>query len=207
MRPQLEARLREVHARGLRLDPDRVVYLGEDLWRRFCEAVACVVEQQPRFRLNTWYRNPKSRVYELIVTEAANPPLGAWIGERNDVRTAWLNAHGGTYPVLWLLVSRVWPAWEHTFNLWQKRGETGYLDANVAHVPPDPGWLEFMTALEEALRAAGIETLRWEERHERVPFVLTEVWSEDGDDDNSECVIGPDHEEAIVAQCLFDDYS
>jgi hypothetical protein len=206
MRPQLEARLREVHPRGLHVDPDR-----DAISARTC-GVASVMRSRPsssgspdsvstpgtRTRKTECTNLPSLRLHirrwtnGLVVETTCAPP-----GSTRTVARTPSCGYGS---------AACGPLGEHTFNLWRKRGETGYLDANVAHVPPDPGWLDFMAALEEAFYAAGIETLGSEERYERVPFVLTEAWPEDVGDDDSENS-GPDHKEPLVAQCLFDDYS
>jgi hypothetical protein len=203
MRPEIEERLQEVYASGYLNQPKSEALYGDGLWRRLLRALHAVVAEHPRFVLNEGMSISRDKVYQVAVTEAAYPSLWKdWIGGSNLVRTAWLDANGGTYPVLWLDVSRVWPASAYYFNLWQKRGDTGYLDADVAHAAPDDGWAAFLAALTAALCAAGIQSLAREELREAVPFVVDLVWSDDdNDDDDSE----PAEEPSTLGQCLFHD--
>lgn len=58
--------------------------------------------------------------------------------------------------MLWVYVSRVWPVYEYAFNLWQKRGDTGYLDANLSYDAPGEHWRELLAALATSFTGAGI---------------------------------------------------
>jgi hypothetical protein len=206
MRPQIEARLREVYADGYLDRPNKEAYYGQELRQRL-RVVADTVGKRPRFVLNEKTSPTGEAVYELAVTETGHPPLwDEWLGKTNDARTAWLDAHGGTYPVLWLQVSRVWPALAYYFNLWQKRGTTGYLDTNIAHRPPDEEWRELLVAVVAALRGAGVETLSPEELLEPVPFVIDLVWPEDDEQDDLDKDLDAVEEPSNVGQCLFEPY-
>jgi hypothetical protein len=206
MRSQIEARLREVYADGYLDRPNTRAYYGQELRKRL-HVVADAVAERPRFVLNERMNLTREGAYELAVTEAAYPSLWeGWNGATNDARRAWLDANGGMYPVLWLQVSRVWPALSYYFNLWQKRGDTSQLDAKLVDRAPDEGWRELLAAVVVALNGAGIETLSSEELLEPVPFVLDLVWPENGEQDVWDDELDPVEEPSNVGQCLFQPY-
>jgi hypothetical protein len=205
MRPEIEARLREVYADGYLDRPNKQAYSGSELWQRL-RVVGDTVAKHPRFVLNERTNPTGEAVYELAVTEAASPSLwDEWLGATNDARTAWLDANGGTYPVLWLQVSRVWPAIAYYFNLWQKQATTGHLDTNIVHRAPDEGWHELLIAVMAALRGAGVENLSPEELLEPVPFVIDLVWPEGNRADRNSDLDAVE-EPSNVGQCLFEPY-
>jgi hypothetical protein len=203
MRAELEARLREVYPDGL-LDQPNEEALWDDSagWLSVLDDVlrqcpGFVREVEPAF---------SERVVGIVVTLASGPPLRTWTRWDPIARQASLEVQGGMYPVLWLKISRVWPAVDWHFNLWQRQADTDSMDVTSPAEPPGEEWRALLTAITAALGRAGIERLSSEEMEELVPFVREIQFLETGDDDDEDLEARKVEDTTNVAQCLFQEW-
>jgi hypothetical protein len=100
--------------------------------------------------------------------------------------------------VFWLSVSKVFPAYYFYYNIWKPRGDTGYLDTEIAELPFDADWAIFHERLISILKQAGFEQLPQDESRELVPFVFDLEFDDDDNIDDEGHLIPVN-----VCQCLF----
>lgn len=200
MRPELHDRLKAVFASGRVYEPDESAFLDDDYEKSIILAVKRMAEGTAiRFDGNLAF--PQDRAFHLGFTEEAGLKSQAWITHLQDPqRLEWIREHGRPFPILWLRISRIFPAFYHFYNLWTPRGETGYLDAMTTVEPPSNEWRVFCEQMEQELTKDGFIRLSGEEANETTDFIFDEEYF---DENGNELPDEPNLVQASVQDCLF----
>ncbi len=183
MRDNLKQRIKDVYKSGRVYDRDETVLYGAE----YVEKIASVIENvstETTIRFDGDAAFPSDAAHRLAFTEQSHPSSNSWIFAKDNVsKLKWIEANGQPYPILWVQVSRVFPAWLHYYNLWKPRGDTGYLDAEIVDEPISPEWEKFFGLLEKEFENVGIQKLNDEEMKQEVDFVFEEEYTdEEGND-------------------------
>ena len=183
MRDNLKQRIKDVYKSGRVYDRDETVLYGE----AYIEKIASVInnlaaENTMRFDGNAAF--PSDAAHRLTFTEQAHPSSNSWIFAYDNIsKLKWIEGYERPYPILWVQVSRVFPAWLHYYNLWKPRGNTGYLDAEIVYAPISFEWEKFFRLLEKEFEQVGIQKLNDEEMQQEIDFVFDEEYTdEEGND-------------------------
>ncbi len=183
MHEDIAKRLHQVYPSGDFDAPDTDALYAADYItsvRKVVESMCVDYAMQANFDLHA----DTDRTRCFAITERARPSQVEWCWDYNNPdKLAWIAKHGRPFPILWLKVSRVFPAYWFYYNLWTPRGDTGYLDAVIDYSPPTPTWAALHPALHTALHATGLQLLDDAAASEQVPFVLEEVFEDDKGND------------------------
>ena len=202
MRPELHDRLKAVYSSGRIYEPDESAFLGDDYEAAIVSAVKRMAGGTAiRFDGNIAF--PQDRAFQLGFTEEAGLNSQVWITRLQDSqRLEWIGKHGRPFPILWLRISRIFPAFYHFYNHWAPRGDTGHLDAMTTVEPPSDEWRVFHSRMESELAKDGIVRLGGEEAAETTDFVFDEEYFDENGNEFSE-EAGPRLVQASVHDCLF----
>lgn len=202
MRPELYDRLKAVYSSGRIYEPDESAFLGDDYEAVIVSAVKRMAEGTAiRFDGNIAF--PQDRAFQLGFTEVANVNSQEWITHFPDSKKLdWIREHGRPFPILWLRISRIYPAFYHFYNLWTPRGETGFLDAEIAELPPLDEWRVFHQQMERELTQDGFICLSDDEAKETTDFIFDEEYYDETGNELPEGT-GPHLVPASVQGCLF----
>ena len=153
----------------------------------------------------SWDIEPGKLAYSVRFTEKHHPAFQQWVCHMDNAeKLSWIKAHGAPYPVLWLQISRVADYYDHFFNHWTPRGDTGYLDADFRQ-PPNAAWTARLALLKEQLEQAGFKYLTDELAAEKTPFVLERDYDSIPDDDPrwEDDNFEPPWVPSTVHECIF----
>lgn len=202
MRESLKQRIKDVYKSERVYDRDETALYGDEYVEKIASAIKNIAaESTIRFDGDAAFGSDAA--HRLAFTEQSHPSSDSWIFAKDNVaKLKWIEVHQRPYPILWVQVSRVFPAWLHYYNLWKPRGDTGYLDAEIAYEPISPEWEKFFLRLEKEFEEVGIHKLNNEEMQQEVDFVFDEEYT---DEEGNEL---PDEEPPRIitlnaAGCLF----
>jgi len=200
MRPEIEARIREVYTSGRFSVMDRAAFLPNE-YNEFVFRICADIEQTIGFKYWQMWEFDCDRALGFTFSLPDDPPFPVWLDSTNASKLQWIEKSGRFYPVLWLWVSRIWPTYNYYYNIWKPRDATGYLDIDITIDLYHECWLPFFTRGFALLHTQGIIQLSHEELIERVPFVLGEDWDDIEDETDDE--VEPRLIETTVSQCLL----
>lgn len=202
MRDSINQRIKEVYKSGRVYDRDETALYSSEYVGKIASAIEKVAaESSIKFDGDAAF--PSDALHQLSFTEQNHPSADSWIFAKDTAaKLKWIETHQRPYPILWIQVSRVYPAWTHYYNLWKPRGDTGYLDTEIVYMPISPEWEKFFHSIEKEFADFGIQNLDDKEMQEKVDFVFEEEYT---DEEGNEL---PDEEPPRiltlnVASCLF----
>lgn len=200
MKPELYDRLKAVYPSGRIYEPDESAFFDDDYEETIVSAVKRMAGGTAiRFDGNIAF--PQDRAFQLGFTEEAGLKSQVWITHLQDPqRLEWIREHGRPFPILWLRISRIFPAFYHFYNIWTPRGETGHLDAMSTVEPPSDEWRVFHGRMESELTKDGLIRLSGDEANEAVDFIFDEKYF---DENGNEFPDEPNLVQASVHDCLF----
>jgi hypothetical protein len=202
MKQRLVNRLKEVYKSGRLYEYCEDALFGEDYAGKVSAAIARATENTP-IRCDGNHQDRSSKEFEFAFTEKEAPTSKQWIYEmRNPAKLEWISIAGRFYPIFWFRVSRVYPAYDFYYNVWQPRGASGYLDAVIAESMYSREWQTFHEKIHTEMHLQGIELLTDDEFREKVDFVLSESY-EDEDGNELPDGTGPRLRRVNVHECLF----
>ena len=202
MKPELLDRLKTVYSSGRIYEPDESAFLDDDYEATIVSAVKRMAEGTAiRFDGNIAF--PQDRAFQLGFTEEAGLKSQVWITHLQDPkRLEWIREHGRPFPILWLRISRIYPAFYHFYNLWTPGEEAGRLDAMTTVEPLSEEWQAFHSRMESELAKDGIVRLGGDEAAETTDFIFDEEYFDENGSELPE-EAGPRLVQASVHDCLF----
>ena len=144
-------------------------------------------------------------LYALAVTHVDDPTFDDWIWTmRNLEKVGWCAANNRPYVVLWLRISRVADYFQFSYNHWNPRGATGFMDADH-RIEPNDAWKQYESVICSRLHTQGFVLATNEMLRERIACVVEESYDEIPEDDPcwDEEDFKPPLVQASVYQCLF----
>lgn len=202
MSASINQRIKDVYKSGRVYDRDETVLYGEDYVENIASAIKKITtETTIKFDGDAAFGSDAS--HQLSFTEQNHPSADSWVFAMDNVsKLKWIETHQRPYPILWIKVSRVYPAWIHYYNLWKPRGDTGYLDTEIVYAPISPEWEKFFRSIEKEFADVGIQSLSDKTMQEEIDFVFDEEYTDEEGNDL------PDNEPPRiftmnVAGCLF----
>ena len=149
------------------------------------------------------------RSFKVAFGLRRHPAFGDWVTTPRAEKEQWLLENNIEYPVLFVLVSRVWPGYYFYYNMWFLNQEKRTVDIRILEDAPDSEWAEIQENAAQILDIPGMTHYTRQELFEEVPFVIDEEWPEpvDGEDDDWDSFdeIKPTLVPASLGQCLFED--
>lgn len=125
MDARIARRLGAVYPHGDLDQPDMAAVLGGAVLEGVQSAIvrACALNEMTCTRGLLF---PRDRAWAFAITERAGPSQAEWCGlwatHGNAEKIAWIARNGRPFPILWVKVSRVFPAYWCYYNLWTPRG-------------------------------------------------------------------------------------
>ena len=176
MRKEIEDRIREVYPTGDIDERNEDALYGEDYLEKFRSVVREAIKDTGlRGEFLVFWDSEAG--FKITITEYPHPAPSQWLfGMKNENKLAWIHENGRPFPVMWLKVSRVFPAYELYYNLWKPRGDTGYLDTEYTKSPVSDMWAVFHERLHQGMEGAGIVIIPQDEGRELVEFVTEDVY-------------------------------
>lgn len=175
MKAELLERLREVYGSGRVFERKVEALYGTDYANKIADVLGIVKARTPDIRCDGDAAFPQDAKHLMAFTDALGVSSQDWtFSMGNGSKLIWIEDHHSSFPIFWLSVSRVFPAYRFYYNLWKPRGETGYLDTEITEQPFSPKWAKFHSVLFDELDRAGFWHPTNEESREIVPFVFDE---------------------------------
>lgn len=197
MKAEIEARIAEVYPTGYIDCLDRDLGVDETYQRNVHEAI-----QRSLLRFADVSLDPSAPFvsdghlqFEIIQSES--PRWQTWEhGMEESEQRRWLEARGARYEVLWVYVSRIWPAYKLFYEFWALDHATQSVVNDSAELPCK--WSEVRCSLEGELAGIDVVRLTPEELLEPVDTVVREIYFEDEDGNDRTKV-----QATNVEECLF----
>ncbi|MFC5440292.1 hypothetical protein [Rhodanobacter ginsenosidimutans] len=183
MHDRIINRLREVYPSGDVEAPEPAALAGNDHLIPLAARLEGVSAAHGMRCESDALTGPRSCTWRFAFTEADGPSQRDWCGIRRvfgkEEKLAWIAGNGRYFPILWLAVSRIVPTRWMYYNLWKPRGDSGYLDIEIAQEHATPGWKSLHDALRTALDASDIPHLAEDAMRENCLDLFEEVFEDE----------------------------
>ncbi|MBL7110201.1 MAG: hypothetical protein ISS11_08190 [Candidatus Marinimicrobia bacterium] len=201
----LEARIKAVYHTGLLHEKNEEEYLGKEHDQKIVEFME-EVQKKYDVQCEQGFDFPKDKTYGLAFTLKSDPSFWTWTGYASNYQLAWINSNNRNFAVLWLRISRIYPAYEFYYNIRKPRPNTEYLDTEITYEPHSEGWEPLFETGFKLLDKRGITQLPKNILDKTIPNVLEDDWNDiehSYDDENWDDYEVPPRVVTTVNQCLF----
>ena len=195
MTSDLEKRIRMVYPAGMLSNPSKKNLLGKEFEKQVLDAVREISESTSAVCVPfpDWWDENMTHTFHFTL----DGPRYNYFMDNTEI-ISWMRDNPRDYAVLCLDISKVYPAYEFHFLIWEYMDNLDYVEMNISTGLFNPSWVPFFQETIVRLKQRGITQLKEHELEEEVPFVMSEDYYSIDDDSLS---LIP----ATVHKCLFEE--
>jgi len=196
MTSDLEKRIRMVYPTGMLNNPNKTKLLGKKFEKQVFDAIHEISESTSAVCVPFPHWWDVSMTHQFHFT-LDGPRYDNFIDNTEII--SWMRDNPRDYAVLCLNISKVYPAYEFCFLIWEYMDNLDYVEMSISTGLFNPSWAPFFQETIVRLKQRGIIQLKEHELEEEVPFVMSE---DDESIDDESLILVP----ATVHKCLFEEF-
>jgi hypothetical protein len=140
-----------------------------------------------------------NRSVEVAVTFPPAPHPAQWLVAGRESKSTFFASGGEPFPILWVKLSVIYPAWHAYYNFWHPRdADPRYCDITYAQAPPSSDWQEAEARISNWLSDRGVDRLSETVLATDLDWLLEEEFDDEDDDEDGASEWLPVHVKAAL---------